>query len=202
MVGSMATDRLALHMRLRRHGAERRYVLTRVPEVPGWGLWVEESGSALRLGILTTRTEADARRAAVDAEIHRLLTTGWRVVPPSAPAAVLAADPARRDLAAVIEPFMERLQALRGVFDRIDSTGKLRLQYEQFRCNLATAGFRVSGLAALERARRFRRLGELADAAGAPGQAIRFYRAAVASWARVGVARRLRALERAGWTAE
>ncbi len=62
------------------------------------------------------------------------------------------------------------------------------------------AGFHVSGLAKLDRARRFRRLGELAEAAGHPGQAIRFYRAAVASWARVGVTRRLRALERAGWT--
>ena len=136
------------------------------------------------------------------AEIATWRAAGWVDTPEPLPPPPPAPQPPSADLCAIIEPFMALLQEARWEFDRVDPTGRLRHRYEVFRCDLAQAGFKVSGLERLERARAYRRLGEIADLSGDPVRAIRFYRAALASWPQVGVTRRLRALERAGWTAE
>jgi hypothetical protein len=61
---------------------------------------------------------------------------------------------------------------------------------------LAQAGFKVSGLERLARARAQRRLGELAEARGDVRAARRHYQLALAASRHVGVLRRLRRLER------
>ena len=199
----MSDPAINLDVRLTKDGAVRRDLLRRSTTLPGWGFWVDRGDRTFpRFGLVGDPARALAVWADLAADITTLRAAGWVDTPEPPPLPPPVFQPPSADLRAIVEPFMELLGEYRDEFNRIDPTGRLRGRYEGFRCDLHQAGFQVSGLERLDRARAYRRLGEIADLSGDPVRAIRFYRAALASWDRVGVKRRLRALERAGWTAE
>jgi hypothetical protein len=193
---------ISLDVRLAKDGDARRYCLLQCAKLPGWVVSVDRGGRTMpQLGCVWDPDRALELWADLAAEIATLRAEGWVDAPAPLPPPPPVPQRPSADLRAIIEPFMELLQKSRREFGRVDPTGQLRMRYEVFRCDLEQAGFKVSGLERLERARAYRRLGEIADLSGDPVRAIRFYRAALASWAQVGVKRRLHALERAGWTA-
>ena len=156
-------------------------------------MWGEGAGVAFR--VVWAPAAVLAIKARFDAEIAAAVADGWQPAadPPLQP--LPAPEPPTRDLRQVVEPLMEALREFRWAFDRVDPSGRLRRRYEGFRCALQEAGFHVSGLERLDRARAERRLGELAESRGDRPRAIVHYRTALAGHPQVGVKRRLAALE-------
>jgi hypothetical protein len=140
------------------------------------------------------RAAALAARQRVDRRIAARLAAGWVPVdgrPTGTP------TPLPPDLVVQISSLLEALARARHALGAADPSGRLWAACHLFRCQAWRFGVGAPG-ARIARARRERRLGELAEQAGDRSAAILHYRAALASHAGVGLRRRLRQLEAHG----
>jgi hypothetical protein len=139
-----------------------------------------------------------AARQRLDLRIAARLAAGWVPVDgrsagtPSVPPPPLAAD-----LVLQISSLLEALTRARPALRAADPSGQLWAACQVFRQHAWRFGVGAPHARVL-RARQERRLGELAEQAGDRAAAICYYRLAIASFARVGVARRVRRLEAHG----
>jgi hypothetical protein len=148
--------------------------------------WAILEPGALRR-VTLGRAAALAARQRVDRRIAARLAAGWVPVdgrPAGTP------TPLPPDLVVQISSLLEALARARHAFGAADPSGRLWAACHLFRCQAWRFGVGAPG-ARIARARRERRLGELAEQAGNIPAAILHYRAALASHAGVGVTRRL-----------
>ena len=155
------------------------------------GAWTVVEPPAPRRVVLG-ETEALATRQHLDARIAARLAAGW--VPVDAGPAEAPAVPLPSDLALQLSSLLAAVTGERVALRAADPSGQLWAA-----CVTFLRQAQRFGVAAPEtrfaRAQRERRLGELAEQAGDRAGAILHYRAALAAHARVGVRRRLAALE-------
>jgi hypothetical protein len=142
-----------------------------------------------------------AARDRLDQRIAARLAAGWVPLdrrPLGAPRVAPAALPP--DLVLQISSLLEGLTRARHALRGADPSGQLWAACQVFRQQAWRFGVGTPHARVL-RARQERRLGELAEQAGDRAAAILHYRLALASFARVGVTRRLRRLEAHGHAA-
>ena len=177
---------LSIDVTLRLEGHVHRIVLNGGTSYakPSWFTLREEDGQVAAFQPLPTLEKAVEVRAGLDSLIERYRAEGWTRDPDVEPP-----DPFVGDLRIAVESLMEVMQQHREQFP-----AKARAQYERFRCEMEVAGFGVHSYAALDRAARQRRMGELAEHRGDVSAAIWHYQQAVKAHAAVGVKRRLEAL--------
>jgi hypothetical protein len=132
-----------------------------------------------------------AERQRLDARIAARLAVGWVPVDgPSAGTPSVPPAPLPPDLVLQISSLLEGLTRARLALRAADPSGQLWAACQVFRQQAWRFGVSAPD-ARVRRARQERRLGELAEQAGDRAAAIRAYRLALASFARVGVKRRL-----------
>ncbi len=139
-----------------------------------------------------------AARERLDARIAARLAAGWVPLdrrPAGTPS--VAPTPLPPDLVLQISSLLEGLTRARHALRGADPSGQLWAACQVFRQQAWRFGVGTPHARVL-RARQERRLGELAEQAGDRAAAILHYRLALASFARVGVTRRLRRLEAHG----
>jgi hypothetical protein len=143
-------------------------------------------------------TAALAARERLDVRIAARLAAGWVPVDGrSASTPSVPPTPLPPDLVLQISSLLEGLTRARPALRGADPSGQLWAACQVFRQQAWRFGVGTPHARVL-RARQERRLGELAEQAGDRAAAILYYRLALASFARVGVTRRLRRLEAHG----
>jgi hypothetical protein len=156
--------------------------------------WAVLEPGALRR-VIRGCAEALAARQRLDARIAARLAAGWVPLdgrPAGTPS--VAPTPLPPDLVLQISSLLEGLTRARPALRAADPSGQLWAACQVFRQQAWRFGVGTPHARVL-RARQERRLGELAEQAGDRAAAIFYYRAALASYTRVGVARRLMRLE-------
>jgi HicB family len=173
----------------------RRVVTFQIAAVTGGReAWLIVEPGALRR-VIRGDAAALATRQRVDTRIAARLAAGWVPVdrrPADAPS--VAPTPLPPDLVLQISSLLEGLTRARPALRAADPSGQLWAACHVFRQQAWRFGVGAPHARVL-RARQERRLGELAEQAGDRAAAIFYYRAALASYTRVGVARRLMRLE-------
>jgi hypothetical protein len=165
----------------------RRVVTFQIAAVAGAGeAWAVLQPGALRR-VVGGRAAALVTRQRVDLRIATRLAAGWVPVDgcPGAPRVPLPPD-----LVLQISRLLEALARARPALGAADPSGQRWAACHLFRRQAGRFGVAAPG-ARVARARRERRLGELAEQAGDLPAAILHYRAALASHKGVGVTRRL-----------
>src|SRR5712692_9283878 len=142
-----------------------------------------------------------AARQRLDVRIAARLAAGWVPVDGcSAGTPSVPPTPLPPDLVLQISSLLEGLTRARQLLRAADPSGQLWAACQVFRQQAWRFGVGTPH-ARVRRARQERRLGELAEQAGDRAAAILHYRLALASFARVGVTRRLRRFEAHGHAA-
>ncbi len=137
-------------------------------------------------------TAALAARERLDVRIAARLAAGWVPVDGrSASTPSVPPTPLPPDLVLQISSLLEGLTRARPALRGADPSGQLWAACQVFRQQAWRFGVGTPHARVL-RARQERRLGALAEQAGDRAAAILYYRLALASFARVGVTRRLR----------
>ncbi len=141
--------------------------------------------------VVVGRAVALERRSRVDRLIADRLAAGWVPLDPGRAAAPLVAPtPLPRDLVLQLSSLVEALAQGRAALRAADPFGQLWAACARFMQQARHLGIGAPG-ARVVRARRERRLGELAEQAGHREAAILHYQAALASHAGIGIKRRL-----------
>jgi len=172
----------------------RQVAIFQIAALAGREAWaIVEPRAPLR--VIRGSTEALAARERLDGRIAARLAAGWVPVDRrGADKPSMAPVPLPPDLVLQITSLLEGLACGRAALHAADPSGQLWAACQVFRQQAWRVGVSAPNARVL-RARQERRLGELAEQAGDRAAALFYYRAALASFARVGVARRLRQLE-------
>src|SRR5712692_5683073 len=148
--------------------------------------------------VISGGAAALAVRQRLDVRIAARLAAGWVPVDGcSAGTPSVPPTPLPPDLVLQISSLLEGLTRARHALRGADPSGQLWAACQVFRQQAWRFGVGTPHARVL-RARQERRLGELAEQAGDRAAAILYYRLALATFARVGVTRRLRRLEAQG----
>ena len=172
----------------------RQVAIFQIAAIAGGDAWaIVEPRAPFR--VIRGCAEALAARERLDRRVAARLAAGWVPVDRHlASTQAVAPTPLPPDLVLQISSLLEGLTRARQMLRAADPSGQLWAACQVFRQQAGRFGVGAPH-ARVTRARQERRLGELAEQAGDRAAAICYYRLALASFARVGVVRRLRQLE-------